>query len=52
MQSGGCLKNVSQERIVFAITLSMFCVFAVCLDGFLATTICFHYYAALQYSAF
>ena len=37
MQLGGCLKNVSQERIVFAITLSMFCVFAVSLDGFLAT---------------
>ena len=37
MQLGGRQKNVSQERIVFAIPLSMFYVFAVSLDGFLAT---------------
>lgn len=38
MKLGGRLKNVSQERIVFAITLAMFAVFAFTLDGFIGTS--------------
>ena len=38
MKLGGRLKNVSQEKIVFTITLAMFAVFAFSLDGFIGTS--------------
>ncbi|WP_319532640.1 ABC transporter permease [uncultured Cohaesibacter sp.] len=38
MKLGGRLKNVSQEKIVFSITLAMFAVFALSLDGFIGTS--------------
>ncbi|MBN9673871.1 ABC transporter permease [Roseibium aggregatum] len=38
MKFGGRLKYVSQEKIVFTITLVMFAVFAVSLDGFIGTS--------------
>ncbi|WP_346892326.1 ABC transporter permease [uncultured Roseibium sp.] len=37
MKLGGRLKNVSQEKIVFTITLAMFAIFAFSLDGFIGT---------------
>lgn len=37
MKLGGRLKNVSQEKIVFTITLAMFAVFSFSLDGFIGT---------------
>ncbi len=38
MKLGRRLKNVSQEKIVFTITLAMFAVFAFSLDGFIGTS--------------
>ncbi|NVK34874.1 MAG: ABC transporter permease [Rhodobacteraceae bacterium] len=38
MKLTGRLKNVSQEKIVFTITLVMFAVFALTLDGFIGTS--------------
>ncbi|WP_394701508.1 ABC transporter permease [uncultured Roseibium sp.] len=37
MKLGGRFKNVSQEKIVFTITLAMFAIFAFSLDGFIGT---------------